>query len=75
MSMLTSNSSLERAEELKRNGWITYDELRDFIRNWNAGPHFTQAVYTDGRIRNFDPDRSIMYRHLYAEFGVRSSQK
>ena len=47
-------------------------EVTEYLRAWNAGPHFTQAVLYDGRIRNFDPEKSgWCYRHVAEKFGVK----
>ena len=65
-----SQYSLGEMDELQRQGRVTPDALRDYIRAWNAGPHFTQAVFCDGAIRQFDPETSpTTYRHLHAEYG------
>jgi len=70
--MISVQHSLNEVERMYRCGSVTYEEVRDYLRRWNAGPHFTQAVLADGAIRNFDPEKSgWAYRHLAGEFGLR----
>ena len=70
--MTLTYSTLNEVEQFFREGRVTEDEVAVFLRAWNAGPHFTQAVLTDGRIRNFDPALSgACYRHLKDRFGLR----
>ena len=64
--------TLEEVEVLYQRALISFEETRDYVRKWNAGPHLTQAVIFDGRIRNFDPETNRAYKHLYAEFAVSS---
>ena len=65
--------SLNQVEQMYRNGTIGRADIVEYLRAWNAGPHFTQAVFADGSIRNFEPDGNYRpYPHLWAEFGVRA---
>ena len=71
--METKNLSINDVERLYRGGQISEDEVVKYIREWNAGPHFSQAVLSDGRIRLFDPEKSfVFYRHLAERFGIRA---
>lgn len=63
--------SLERVESLYNNGQMSDSELIEYIREWNAGPHMTQAVYRDGKIRNYDPENHYFSQQDIDEFGVR----
>jgi hypothetical protein len=63
--------NLEQVNQQFRNGQISEDEAKEYVRAWNAGPHITQAVIFHGEIENFDPETSNKYRHLYDEFGVK----
>lgn len=66
-----SEMSLDQAEAAWRQGLISEAELVAFIRQWNSGPRFCQAVLSDGAVRVFDPERSgWCYRHLRDEFGL-----
>ena len=71
--MISADFSLNDAESAYRNGTCSYEELVEYLRKWNAFPgHFTQAVWSDGAIRNFDPEKSgVFYRHMKEEFGLR----
>lgn len=71
MNTLLANASLDRAESLYRSGMVSESELETYLRQWNAGPHFTQAVLIDGSIRNFDPDKWGYPSAVEARFGVR----
>ena len=67
-----SQHSLNDVERMYRQGTASEAEVIEYLRAWNAGPHFTQAVLSDGAIRNFDPEKSgVFYRHLAAQFGLR----
>ena len=66
--------SLNEIEQLFRDGRITEEQATSYLRLWNAGPHFTQAVISDNAIRNFDPENKnyiTCYKHLFDKFGVR----
>jgi hypothetical protein len=70
--MISKTASLNDVERMYRNGTASVQEVTEYLRAWNAGPHFTQAVLSDGAIRNFDPEKSgVFYRHLKDEFGLR----
>ena len=69
MALDLSHKTLEEVELLYQRALISFEETRDYVRTWNAGPHLTQAVIFDGRIRNIDPETRL-YKHLYAEFGI-----
>lgn len=62
--------SLEQADNYFRQGQISEAEIIEYLRAWNSGPHFTQAVLSDGAIRNFDPDRIKYPREIEERFGV-----
>ena len=62
--------SINEVEAMYHRGMVSEPELVAYLRAWNAGPHFTQAVFCDGRIRNFDPENGC-YKHLWERFGVR----
>jgi len=63
--------SINQIEQMARYGSITEQEVTDYLRAWNAGPHFTQAVWADGAIRNFDPEQGGAYCQLWGKYGVR----
>ncbi len=65
--------SLQQVEDGYRYGSISEAEVIDYIKLWNAGPcRFTQAILSDGAIRQFDPEKcGKMYRHLQAKFNLR----
>ena len=63
--------SLNEVEQAYRNGLVGDDELVAYIRAWNAGPHFSEAVWCDGAIRNFDAEETRAYSHLREKYGVR----
>lgn len=66
-----SQSSLDEVENFYQRGIISEEEVVAYLRLWNAGPHFTQAVLFDGRIRNFDPEKSAdIYRNQQEKFGL-----
>ena len=46
------HASLNDVEMMYRYGRISTDELDQYLRAWNAGPHFTKAEWRDGAIRN-----------------------
>ena len=70
--MIDKSCSLNDVEFLYEQGLVSRAEIVEYLRKWNAGPHFTQAVWWDGRIRNFDPEVSIPYqKDVMAECGVR----
>ena len=65
--------SIEQVEQMARFGSITHDDIVTYLRAWNSGPHFTQAVWCDGAIRNFDPEnKGRPYAHLWKEYWVRA---
>jgi len=68
--MTLMHLSPNQVERLYRDGQTTEDEVAEYLRAWNAGPHFNQAVLSDGAIRLFDPERPA-YHHLHERFGVR----
>ncbi len=72
MSAISPDASLNDVERMYNNGTVSWDDLVTYIRAWNAGPHFTQAVYADGKIRNFDPEQLAAPTHLFALFGVKA---
>lgn len=63
--------SINEMQDKYRWGSVSDEDMCEYVRAWNAGPHFTQAVFSDGAIRNFDPE-SGAYRHLWEKFGVRA---
>ena len=67
--MILATYSLDQVQELTRREAVSPEELTDYLRAWNAGPHFTRAVWCDGSIRNFDPATGV-HRHLWQKYGV-----
>jgi hypothetical protein len=67
----TEHISLDQAERLFRLRKWTEEQTLQFIRDWNAGPHFTQAVLTGDSIQNFDPEECKLFTHLHEKCGVR----
>ena len=68
-----SRHSLEMVERDYKYGLISYEEMVQYIIQWNAGPHGTQAYWSDGAIRQFDPEAKnakVWYGHFQEEFGV-----
>jgi hypothetical protein len=65
--------SLNSIERMYQQGYIEREDLRWYLREWNAGAHFSQAVFVDGAVRLYDPDNEpIMYsKALRLEFGAR----
>lgn len=70
--VLPLHLSINQVQEMYRQGRASEAAVAEYLRAWNAGPHFTQAVFCDGAIRNFDPELSRGYVHLYEKFGVRT---
>jgi len=71
MNQILERATLNQVDEMYRQGSISEEETIEYIRAWNNGPHFTQAVLTDGKIRNFDPEKSgVFYRHLKEKFNL-----
>jgi hypothetical protein len=69
--MDTENITLEQAEVRLRYRRWTREQAIEFVRLWNTGGHFTQAVVTkDDRIVNFDPELPNFFRSYYEESGV-----
>lgn len=70
---ILQSRTLEQVQNLFRAGSITEAELVRYIRAWNAGPHFTQAVYSGGAIRNYDAEHiaNVIPAALLQRFGVR----
>jgi hypothetical protein len=66
-----NNYSLAQVDSMYQNGALSTDEVTDYLRAWNAGPHFTQAVIWHGSIRQFDPETNHFYQQLYKTYGVR----
>ena len=65
--------SINQIEEMARFGNIGLEEVTFYLRAWNAGSHFTQAVWCDGAIRNFDPEnKGRPYAQLWEKYGVRA---
>jgi len=63
--------SLRDLETRYRAGGVSESDLRAYLKAWNATPgRFTQAVWSSGAIRQFDPEKGNVYPHLAAEFGV-----
>ena len=48
--------SLAQVESEYRKGLGTYEQLVEYLRAWNAGPHFTQAAWVNGEIKQYDPE-------------------
>lgn len=70
--MNTAQMSLKEVNYAYQQGLLSEQEAIEYIREWNAGPHFTQAVLIDGSIRNFDPEKSgVFYKHLKDIFNLR----
>ena len=64
--------SINEMQALYWQGAVSEADIVEYLRKWNATPgRLTQAVFADGAIRNFDPEKSRWYTHLYAKFGVR----
>lgn len=70
MTTKFSGFSISEMQDKYRYGSVSDADMQEYLRAWNAGPHFTQAVFADGAIRNFDPE-SGSYKHLWEKFGVR----
>lgn len=69
--MKFKNYSLAEMDQAYRDGRATYDEAREYVRAWNKGPHFTQAIIFDGRIQNMEIDRiALLHKSRAAEFGI-----
>jgi hypothetical protein len=69
--MEISNLSINQVEKLYRQGLITEEKVTEYLKSWNAEPHFSQAILSGGAIRTFDPEKSgIFYRHLQEKFGL-----
>ena len=62
--------TLNQVGRMLRDGEITEREATEYVRAWNAGPHFTQAVITVHGIKNFNPETGA-YRSLWEKYGVR----
>lgn len=67
--------SINEIENWYQCGCLQYDELKKYLRFWNAQyniKHFHKAVWADGAIRLFDPERTSgnAYAHLKTEFGL-----
>ncbi len=43
--MNLQSKSLNEVEQLYKAGRITEQELIDYIKAWNSGPHFTQSRF------------------------------
>jgi hypothetical protein len=70
--MIPKSASINDAERMYRNGTATEAEVIEYLRAWNAGPYFSQAVLADGRIRLFDPEKSgFAYKRLQEKFGLK----
>lgn len=69
---MNNQYSLAEMDRMYRDGRVTYDEAREYVRRWNAGPHFTQAIIKDGRIQNMEIDVLVLrHKNLIEEFGVK----
>lgn len=69
-----SNASLSQVETYFKDGKVTRADVTAYLREWNAGPHFTQAVLAGNRILNFEPENiPARFRtpEKVAEFGLR----
>ncbi len=68
-------TSLADCEIYYREGRFPYADLVAYLRAWNATPgRFTQAVWRDGAIRQYDPETAgACYRLEAAEFGAATS--
>lgn len=74
MKVNLTSKTLNEVERLYSRGEITYWNVRDYLRLWNAGPVFSQAVclQAQAEIRTFDPEKDgHLYKHLQEEFGLR----
>lgn len=47
--------TLREADRLLKRGEITPDQAREYVRLWNAGPHFTVAKVQGYSIVNTNP--------------------
>lgn len=55
-NMDLTNRSLNEVEQLLQQCRISRDQAVAWVRLWNAGPHLTQAIVRNGRIKNMDPE-------------------
>lgn len=63
--------NLNQIDEMYCRGHLSEGETISYIRNWNQGPHYIQAVLWDGKIRTFDSRISgVCYRHLKEKFNL-----
>lgn len=72
--MNLSNASLNQVETYFKDGKVSRAEVTAYLREWNAGPHFTQAVIFGRSILNFEPKSFPAYLKrpdILAEFAVR----
>ena len=46
--------TLDQVSKAYADGRITREQAEEFVRLWNLGPHFTQAVVGNGWIANHD---------------------
>ena len=74
------NMSIDEVENAYRQGRVSEEDVVQFLRKWNATPgRFTQAVLSDGAIRNFDPEEDkgqvAAYRHLKDKFNLQLPDK
>lgn len=71
--MNLETATLNDVERAYRDGRLSRAEAAAYLRLWNAGPHFTQAILApDGYIRNYDPETHAAFLRPYVdEFGVR----
>lgn len=67
-----ANYSLADVGRFYRQGRVSRDQVVEYLRSWNSGPHLTQAVLKDSRIVNFYPEEGQIYKHLFEEFGIKA---
>ena len=46
--------TLDQVSRLYSEGKISREQAEEYVKKWNAGPHFTQAVVGNGWIANRD---------------------
>lgn len=56
-----SRLSLEEIERLFLWGSISEEEMIDYIKKWNDGPHVCQAFFFSGRIRLLEGEKCKLY--------------
>jgi hypothetical protein len=68
------NFTLQQMEDRYRAGYVTDQELAEYLKRWNEGPHFTEAYWMDGRIRQrTKPDYYTSTRELLIDLKRRAA--